>query len=293
MIKIDVAQPLKFGEGVRLLQFAKEIPAGQLVALVGPSGGGKTTILRLLAGLMQPQKGKIEVGGAIWLDTQTKTYLPTRYRQLGMVFQDYALFPNMSVQENLNFAKNKATDPEEVRALVDIMDLQGLIDQKPKWLSGGQQQRVALARALIRRPRLLLLDEPLSALDHQLRSRLQDYILKVHEHFKLTTLLVSHDRQEVVKMADRILHIAEGQIQREEVPADAVKEQFLTIAARVARIEAKAGEFVLHLKLGDQLFQWPCPTLPKGLKEQDTITVNFTYEAGQLIPSNFGSTKGT
>jgi molybdate transport system ATP-binding protein len=189
-----------------------ELPAGQLIAVYGPSGSGKTTLLRMLAGLMRPERGWIRFGEETWLDTDRKLMLSAQRRKIGLVFQDYALFPNMSVRQNLSYALEKGQPEADVEELMHIMQLEELAGRYPSRLSGGQQQRVALARALVRKPHLLLLDEPLSALDTRMRLRLQEYILQVHRAYSLTTLLVSHDAQEVLRLADQVVLLEEGKV---------------------------------------------------------------------------------
>jgi len=193
MIELSVKKRLLSAEGSLELRFETIIEEGEFVALFGESGAGKTTILRMIAGLETPDSGHIIVNGTPWFDSQKRINLPPAKRPIGFVFQDYALFPNMSVKENLRFALQKGDNPAIIDELLDTIALRELADRLPSQLSGGQQQRVAMARALVRRPRLLLLDEPLSALDHAMRHKLQDELAKLHQHFNLTTILVSHD----------------------------------------------------------------------------------------------------
>jgi molybdate transport system ATP-binding protein len=209
---------LHAANGEMALDISVEIEPGQLVAVYGASGAGKTTILRILAGLTKPDKGSINIDNSNWLDTEKGVHLPTQKRNIGMVFQDYALFPNMTVEQNLNYALEKGQDESIIKELIDIMELQQLRNSKPSMLSGGQKQRVALARALVRKPKLLLLDEPLSALDNELRIKLQDHILEVHRRYKLTTILVSHDISEIYKMADTVLVLESGKIIKQGSP---------------------------------------------------------------------------
>lgn len=218
MIKIDLKKSLLAASGKMLLDIQLELQKSCFVAVTGPSGSGKTTLLRLLAGLETASEGYIEFEGVVWLDTQNKKRLPTQKRNIGFVFQDYALFPNMSVRQNLEFALDKKPSKNIINELMEIMEIQQLRDRRPGMLSGGQKQRVALARALVRQPQLLLLDEPLSALDAIMRARLQDYIMKAHEHFNLTTILVSHNDEEIAKMATRVIRIVDGKVVSEGTP---------------------------------------------------------------------------
>ncbi|GGP26303.1 sulfate/molybdate ABC transporter ATP-binding protein [Silvimonas amylolytica] len=190
----------------RVLDVKTELPEGGCLALYGPSGVGKTTLLRILAGLQQPMRGTVEFGGQTWLDTTGKVMLPARARKVGFVFQNFALFPNMTVDGNLAFAQPK---PDAARR-ADWLALTGMTDyahRYPRELSGGQMQRVALARALASEPQLLLLDEALSALDTRLRADLQDALADILARTKLTTVLVSHDPGEVFRLASHVAHL--------------------------------------------------------------------------------------
>ena len=220
MIRLSVNMSLNGAQGKMALDVACQIDEGVLSTFYGASGAGKTTLLRLFAGLTVPERGHIEVGGQVWLDTERKINVPPQERNIGFVFQDYALFPNMTVMGNLEYALGKKGDKKQIDEIALILDLGQFMGQYPATLSGGQKQRVALARALVRRPKLLLLDEPLSALDNDMRSRLQDHILTVHRAFGLTTILVSHDVSEIYKMSDHIFVLDQGHITKEGRPQD-------------------------------------------------------------------------
>ncbi len=218
MITFELNKTLLAATGSIELDLRLDVSEGEFIAITGPSGSGKTTLLRLLAGLEIANAGFIQFKGTVWLNTATDKRIPTQNRSIGFVFQDYALFPNMTVRQNLEFALDRHSPAMIIDELVDIMEVRELQGRYPRSLSGGQQQRVALARALVRRPKLLLLDEPLSALDPDMRSKLQDYILKVHRHYKLTTLLVSHNYEEIIKMADRVIRLVNGKITQQGSP---------------------------------------------------------------------------
>lgn len=220
MIRANINKQLHGANGEFGLEVGLEIAEGEFVALFGPSGVGKTTLLRCLAGLERPDRGQLTVDGKLWLDSATDVSLPPRQRRVGYMFQDYALFPNMSVRGNLEFALRKGADKKRVDDLLALMGLGELQHRKPETLSGGQKQRVALARALASEPRLLLLDEPFSALDAEIRARLHDEVLRMQRQFGLTAIIVSHDVGEVYKLARRVMVMEAGRIVQQGSPAE-------------------------------------------------------------------------
>jgi molybdate transport system ATP-binding protein len=211
LIHIDIKKTLLSSEGVMTLEVKSDIHAGTLTALFGPSGAGKTTLLRILAGLTKPDAGIIQSGDDVWFDSERKINVPSQKRRIGLMFQDYALFPNMTVEQNIQFAQDKK-DHSYTQTLLEVLQLTEFAKHKPEYLSGGQKQRVALARAIAHKPRLLLLDEPLSALDSAMRAALQDEIAKVHRMFNSTTIMVSHDLNEVFRLAHHVVFIEHGKI---------------------------------------------------------------------------------
>ncbi len=219
MLKFKGSKRLDTADGPQQMDLAFELEQGRLLTLYGPSGAGKTTLLRMIAGLTDLDSGRIEAEGEPWYDRDKKINKPARHRPIGMVFQDFALFPHLTVRGNLEYALQKKEDKNLVGELIDLMELGALQNTRPAHLSGGQQQRVALARAMVRRPRLLLLDEPLSALDDEMRFRLQDYILKAHRQYGLTTILVSHYLPEIFRLSDEIICLEKGRMQRQGTPA--------------------------------------------------------------------------
>jgi molybdate transport system ATP-binding protein len=196
------------------------VKKGAFVAISGPSGAGKTTLLRLIAGLASPTRGRISVAEETWCDTSARRNIPTRKRSIGFVFQDYALFPNMTVRQNLDYALGRNAEMRRASQLLEMVGLENLQHAYPLRLSGGQKQRLALIRALARRPTVLLLDEPLSALDPPMRRRLQAELKSMHAAFETTTFLVSHDVPEILSLADRVLRLEDGHIQFDGAPAE-------------------------------------------------------------------------
>ena len=214
MIKIDISKKLHGANGEMDLKINLEIKQGEFVALAGLSGSGKTTLLRILAGL-EDAKGTLEIDNNIWLNE--KFCLASQKREIGFVFQDYALFPNFSVLDNLLYVKK---DKELANYLLKITELEELKNRFPQTLSGGQKQRVSLCRALMNRPKILLMDEPLSALDSNMRTKLQNEILTLHKEFNTTTIMVSHDPSEIYRLANRVVILNFGGIINDGTPKD-------------------------------------------------------------------------
>ncbi len=214
MIHIDVTKTLHGAEGVMPLHVKLNIQEGEFVALSGQSGSGKTTLLRILAGL-EDAKGSIKVHKQVWLDAQYS--LSVQKREIGFVFQDYALFENMSVQKNLLFVNN---DKKLSKHLLELSELYELKDRYPNTLSGGQKQRVSICRALMKRPKILLLDEPLSALDATMRTKLQSELLALHKEFGTTTIMVSHDPSEIYRLASRVIILQNGEVKNDGTPKE-------------------------------------------------------------------------
>ncbi len=198
-----------------------EIMEAGISTLFGPSGVGKTTVLRMIAGLTNPDEGLIQVNGDVWFDSSRKINKPVQKRQIGFVFQDYNLFHNMTVQENLQYALKNKNDSFLIDEFLEMAALTGLADRKPLHLSGGQKQRVALIRTLLNKPQLFLLDEPFSALDLDMRLRLQDEFLSISNRFEIPTIFVSHDISEVFKLSHRVFVMKDGKIIRSGPPAEA------------------------------------------------------------------------
>lgn len=206
-----------FGKTLALNNFSLTIPEGSLVSLLGPSGCGKTTALRILAGLLKADRGHT------FFDATDVTSVAAAKRDIGMVFQAYSLFPNMTARENVEFGlRTRKTGRAEIQYKVDeIFQIIGLEEHQHKYphqLSGGQQQRVALARAIVIRPRVLLLDEPLSALDAQVRTQLRDEIRRVQLEFGITTLFVTHDQEEAMTISDQVGVMHRGELMQLDKP---------------------------------------------------------------------------
>ena len=242
------------------LDLAFRVEPGELLALVGHSGSGKTTALRAIAGLWQPAAGRIAVDGSAWLDTGAGVNLPPHRRRLGLVFQNYALFPHMSAAQNVMAAMARA-DRAETGRLLDLVNLQGLADRLPAQLSGGQQQRVALARALARQPQALLLDEPFSAVDRATRERLYGEIIALRAHLRMPVVLVTHDVNEAQLLAERMMVIEQGRVVREGTTAEVMGDNAALRAMGVREVAAMLPA-VLAEQLPDGLTRLDAPGGP-------------------------------
>lgn len=208
--KFRISLPGPEGSAARFcLDSHCEVDEWGIIGIYGPSGCGKTTLLRLLAGLLTPDSGYLYVGQDIWLDRSIDEEIPCSSRSIGYLFQEYALFPHLTVRQNLEYTRPTRALAERITR---ILELDTLLDEYPSRLSGGQQQRVALGRSLARCPRILLLDEPFGALDSELKTRLYREIRDLHQEFPMTVFLVSHDQGELDSLADCVLSMTEGRL---------------------------------------------------------------------------------
>ncbi|MFT5662572.1 MAG: molybdate transport system ATP-binding protein [Sulfurimonas sp.] len=253
MIHIDIKKKLHGTNGLMDLDVNFGIKEGQFLAISGLSGSGKTTLLRVLAGL-EESSGEIKVGEEVWQGEDTM--LRVQERGIGFVFQDYALFENMSVQKNLLYV-NK--DKKLASKLLELTELTQLRKRKPSTLSGGQKQRVSLCRAMMNRPKLLLMDEPLSALDPTMRRKLQNEILALHKEFGTTTIMVSHDPAEIYKLAQRVIVLENGKIISDGNPQDAlvkrVGSQKFSFEGEVIDITQVDVIWIALIAIGQQLVE--------------------------------------
>ena len=215
--------------------------------IFGPSGAGKSTILRIMAGLDRPDKGLIKFGEETWEDTENQIFIPPQKRPVGLLFQDFALFPHMTVENNIiyNLSLPKEEKQKRLRELISLFNLQGLEKRKPSSLSGGEKQKVAIARTVIRMPELLLLDEPLSSLDLPTREKLQKELKKILKKLRIPTIFVTHDRTEAIIMGDRIAVINDGKVvQMGEVNDVFTKPDNPLVAAIVGMENVLIGEII-------------------------------------------------
>jgi molybdate transport system ATP-binding protein len=253
MIKININKKLYGSSGDLNLDIDLNINSGDFIALTGKSGSGKTTLLRVLAGL-EEASGIIEVDGEKWLDKNIN--LTPQNREIGFVFQDYAIFSNMSVEENLLFI-NK--DKKLAKKLLDLTELSALKDRLSNTLSGGQKQRVSLCRALMNRPKLLLMDEPLSALDPDMRKKLQYEILELHKEFKTTTIMVSHDPSEIYRLSSSVVILEQGKIIDKGIAKDILLKtngsQKFSFEGEILNIVKVDVIYIAIISIGQQLVE--------------------------------------
>lgn len=257
MISFSAHKLLQTSEGKLPLDVSFDLKQGDFLAIYGNSGAGKTTILRILAGLTDASNSLIEVDNEVWDNSEKNIRQSIQKRSIGFVFQDFALFPNLTVKENLAFALQKGDDTKIIDELLEMMEIQGLSNSKPQYLSGGQKQRVALARAIVRKPKILLLDEPLSSLDDEMRFKLQDYILKIHRHFNLTTILVSHHLPEIFKLCNQVLLLDKGKIVKEGSPSSVFSENKLSskfsVTGEILSITKSDVVFIVEVLTGQSI----------------------------------------
>jgi sulfate transport system ATP-binding protein len=278
-----------FGDFKALDGVSLDLPKGELIALLGPSGCGKTTLLRIIAGLEQADYGTVLLSGE---DASAKH---VRERQVGFVFQHYALFRHMSVFENVAFGlrvKQRAIRPSEseirtkVHALLDLVQLGWLADRYPGQLSGGQRQRVALARALAVEPQVLLLDEPFGALDAKVRKELRRWLRRLHDELHITSIFVTHDQEEALEVADRIVLMNRGRVEQAGTPREIYEEPSSAFAyGFIGTVNEFQGSIEgAHLRVGDDLL----PHGSTGLKEgRDVIAYARPHEI-KIVPHGEG-----
>ncbi|MDQ0469858.1 ABC transporter ATP-binding protein [Labrys wisconsinensis] len=220
----------RYGKVTALADVSMTIADGEFFGLLGPSGGGKTTLLRSIAGFIDPDEGEISIGG------RPVQNIPVHKRDIGMMFQNYALFPHMSVADNVGFGLSVRHEPkariaERVADLLKLVRLESYGPRKPRQMSGGQQQRIALARALATNPRVLLLDEPLGALDKKLREEMQIELKQIQRNVGITTVFVTHDQEEALTLSDRIAIMSEGRVEQIGAPREIYERPKTAFAA--------------------------------------------------------------
>ena len=296
-----------FGSTVALDQVSFEFEDGKFFALLGPSGSGKTTLLRMIAGFEIPDQGSIQIDGKV------VDHIPVEKRDIGMVFQSYALFPNMDVQANVGFGlRVRGISLSETKHLVgealELVRLSGFDDRRPDQLSGGQRQRVALARAIVTKPRVLLLDEPLSALDRTLRLEMEIELKRIQRDVGITTIFVTHDQEEALTMSDQIGILNEGQLVQYGSPVDIYENPQSVFVARFLGeanlLKGQADGASVNVEVGGTFQTRGKPTSPQVIcsirpekisihKEKDIPPSNCNQIAGQVNEHIFNGTSLT
>ena len=283
-----------FGRTPAVRDISLSVPDGEFLALVGPSGAGKTTLLRIVAGLQPGYSGQVRIGA------RDVTQVPARQRNIGFVFQNYALFRHMSVADNVAFGlrirprarrPHRAAIAARVAELLELVQVADLARRYPAQLSGGQRQRVALARALATEPELLLLDEPFGALDPLVRKEIRAWLRGLHDRLGLTSILVTHDQEEALEVADRIAVLRDGRLEQvgtpqmlEDSPATPFVHQFL---GETVSFEATSGHGRLHL---DAAWSQVAATLPAPAQGSGAVLLSLRPYEIQLAPALAGET---
>ena len=260
-----------------------DIPSGAFISLLGASGCGKTTLLRIVAGLETVTSGRVEIDGT------DVTALPPEQRDIAMMFQSYALLPHLSVAENVRFPLrmrgigSTAEQRDKVRDALETVQLGHLADRRPRQLSGGQQQRVALARAIVSRPKVLLLDEPLSNLDARLREDMHVELIELHKRLGLTTLFVTHDQEEALSLSDRIVLINNGAIEQQDTPANIYANPATAFASAFLGAANLIDAEVLDDGRRARLADGQTLALPEGTHPPGPVTLSIRQEDVTLV----------
>lgn len=256
MIRIDLNKQLKGSGGTYMLRLKQEFEQGQFVCFYGKSGSGKTSFIRMIAGLMRPDSGSLQVHDSLWFHQEKKIDIPPNLRSTSLAFQHYALLPHLTVRQNLEFALNKGEDDTRLLRFAKIGELTKLFRHFPNHLSGGQRQRVALIRALLRRAQILLLDEPLSALDYEMRLRMQTLIEEEVNNSGQSVFMVSHDPAEIVRLSNHLIVIEEGEAIYSGLPLKYFEEESTNnqqIRGTIIHINRDCTPISLRVLVGDRV----------------------------------------
>ncbi|BDD05406.1 ATP-binding cassette domain-containing protein [Aureibacter tunicatorum] len=281
-MKVKVEKALRNGDF--LLNADVDIPEGEIVGLYGASGAGKTSFLRIVSGLSKPDKGGISFNDQVWNDSQSGQFISVQNRAIGYLFQDYALFPHMTVYNNISYGLERGESDIHLNEMLDIMDLDHLKSSYPDKLSGGQKQRVALARAMVRKPKLLLLDEPFSALDSGMRSKMQDYVLMLHKKLAFTAIMVSHEKNELLKMSSRLFVVDNGKVEDKGSPSEYFfpysTQKELKAWATVINCKAYEDYFIVELELSGQKIEMK---EMQSYKQGELVSVSFDTKHASIL----------
>jgi molybdate transport system ATP-binding protein len=281
-----VSLALDLGHDGPPLDFVAELPDGAITALVGPSGSGKTSILRAIAGLLRLRHERVTFAGEIWSDSSLGVHTPTRLRAIGLVPQHYALFPHLTVSANVEMALTHLPRPERrarAKRCLELAHIDGLDERYPHELSGGQKQRVALGRAIAREPKVLLLDEPFSAVDRSTRKRLYVELRRLHEQIKATVLLVTHDLDEAAQLASHLMLLRRGRRLQAGPTAQVLTHPCCEAAARLLDIPNVFEAEVEQAPAGRALLRWGPHTLRTAVKLPPGIETHVKFA---VLPPN-------
>jgi iron(III) transport system ATP-binding protein len=290
MVIIDVKEISKrYNQTVAVRSCELQVASGEILALLGPSGSGKTTLLRLIAGFERPDEGRILIGNRTVVDIASLVWVSAEDRGVGMVFQDYALFPHLTVAQNVRFGLRNTNRTERQRRVEELLQLTELVpcaDRYPHELSGGQQQRVALARALAPRPGVVLLDEPFNGLDPELRPQMRREVARILRHLSTAAILVTHDQEEALGIADQVAVIRSGELQQVGTPEDIYHNPTTAfVASFIGHADFVSGvisEQQVHTEIG----VFPCPPhIPPG-----PVKVMIRHEAVSSKPGGILAT---
>ena len=268
MIRIDLQKSLEGAKGRLELDLQASFAPHLVHAIFGESGSGKTTFFKMLSGIITPDRGYIEHDGRVFFDSTNGVNLAIWRRKVGFVFQNYALFPHLSVYKNITFGLDKAMT-HKIDELIALLNLSNLQDKKPKNLSGGQAQKVALARAILSNPDILLLDEPFSGLDRPTKITLQEELARILSHFKLTTFIISHDLEEVFSLAHQVHVLQEGRFTKQGSPSEVfLQKQDLgrNIYGKVLALRHEDSKLIVEVLVGDRILSLMMPEVRKSLE---------------------------
>lgn len=258
MIEINVQKKLLGQSGEFVFECDISNDESGIISIFGPSGSGKSTLLKMIAGLETPDEGLIKIGGQSWFDKDSGVNIKPQKRKVGFVFQEYTLFPNMNVLENIMFAQSEKNS-QKAKELLELTELVELSSAYPSTLSGGQKQRVAIARAIAREPDILLLDEPFSALDTVVKRKMHDEILRLKSSLKMPILFVSHDKEEVFRLSNKVATVESGKISSLKAPGDALFDSKLSskfsFYGTILQIKKIDIAYMAYISVGGQIVQ--------------------------------------
>ncbi|MCE3039588.1 ATP-binding cassette domain-containing protein [Helicobacter anatolicus] len=282
MIQISLQKQLSGAKGPFNLDLQANFQTNKTYAIFGESGSGKTTFFKMLCGITPPDSGYISYNNQVLYDKKAKINTPVWERNIGFVFQNYALFPHLNVYKNITFGLNKSLK-SQVDSLISLLNLNQLCDKKPKHLSGGQAQKVALARSILQNPKILLLDEPFSALDQDTKTFLYQEFKNTLTHFNLTTFLISHDITEVLFLTDHVFVLEDGKFCKNGTPQEIFLEQKNhKIFGKILSIKKQGNKSVLQVLVQNMIFNFILENADNSLKIGDMIAVDNHFSINRF-----------